>query len=206
MKRVTDKPNLTYTVYNIATTTGICVKCPKCKGLGIVTVDKMEADTVKAYFKCTNCGTSKEKNQTLYLYDIENLCECCERYYRIGLTDESQQHFHILRVACPYCGHAMCGEVRKKTGALCYCNEIKNTCEPYFGFELWFLTYLNNKCVWAMNREHLAYLIEYLSADLREKPIEVGTMRTQADHLPTFMKTAKNRNKIVKLLENMQRK
>ncbi len=29
---------------------------------------------------------------------------------------------------------------------------------------------------------------------------------TQADHLPTFMKTAKNRERIVKLLRQMQEK
>ena len=39
---------------------------------------------------------------------------------------------------------------------------------------------------------------------LRESPnpLEMG-MRTQADHLPTFMKIGKNRNKIVKLLKEM---
>ena len=54
-----------------------------------------------------------------------------------------------------------------------------------------------------LNREHLAYLIGYLSADLREKPLGRAKM-TQADHLPTFMKTAKNRERIVKLLKKMQ--
>ena len=41
---------------------------------------------------------------------------------------------------------------------------------PIFGLELWFLTSFQGKPVWALNREHLAYLIDYLSADLREKP------------------------------------
>ena len=59
------------------------------------------------------------------------------------------------------------------------------------------------KPVWALNREHLAYLIGYLSADLREKP-SGRQKKTQADHLPTFMKTAKNRERIVKLLKKLQ--
>ena len=71
--------------------------------------------------------------------------------------------------------------------------------------ELWFLTSFQGKPVWALNREHLAYLIDYLSADLREKPPGRAKM-TQADHLPTFMKTAKNRERIVKLLRQMQEK
>ena len=69
--------------------------------------------------------------------------------------------------------------------------------------ELWFLTSFQGKPAWALNREHLAYLIDYLSADLREKPMG-RAKKTQSDHLPTFMKTARNRERIVKLLEKMQ--
>ena len=67
------------------------------------------------------------------------------------------------------------------------------------------MTFFQGKPVWALNREHLAYLIDYLSADLREKPLG-RAKKTQADHLPTFMKTAKNRERIVKLLRQMQEK
>ena len=49
----------------------------------------------------------------------------------------------------------------------------------------------------------ISYLIDYLSADLREKPLG-RAKKTQADHLPTFMKTAKNRERIVKLLKKLQ--
>lgn len=35
-------------------------------------------------------------------------------------------------------------------------------------------------------------------------PNPMGTMRTQADNLPTFMKLGKNRDKIVKILKRMQ--
>ena len=67
------------------------------------------------------------------------------------------------------------------------------------------MTSFQGKSVWALNREHLAYLIGYLSADLREKPLGIPR-KTRADHLPTFMKTAKNRERIVKLLRQMQEK
>ena len=99
----------------------------------------------------------------------------------------------------------MSGEVHKTAEACSYIGEIRDGREPYFGLELWFLTSFQGKPVWALNREHLAYLIGYLSADLREKPPGRAKM-TQADHLPTFMKTAKNRERIVKLLRQMQEK
>ncbi len=65
------------------------------------------------------------------------------------------------------------------------------------------MTSFQGKLVWVLNREHLAYLIGYLSADLREKPMG-RAKKTQADHLPTFMKSANNRERIVKLLRQME--
>ena len=62
--------------------------------------------------------------------------------------------------------------------------------------------------MWALNREHLRHLIDYLSADLRTVPAgfrkRYKTMRSQADQLPSFMKSAKNREGIVKLLTKLQ--
>mgnify|MGYP006949821519 FL=1 len=97
----------------------------------------------------------------------------------------------------------MSGEVHKTAEAFSCIADIQNGREPYFGLELWFLTSFQGKPVWALNREHLAYLIDYLSADLREKPLG-SPKKTQADHLPSFMKTAKNRERIVKLLKRLQ--
>lgn len=200
MKRVTDAPYYTYSVYTAAVS-GIRVKCPRCGGLGIVTADESHAS-----FICTSCGTSKKKSRTSYRYDVHNLCEGCGRYYRVDIRDEKQQHSKMLHVACPHCGFRMPGEVHRTAQAAYYCGEIRNGCEPYFGYELWFLASFDNKPVWAINREHLAYLIDYLSADLREKPTGSGVLKTQSDQLPTFMKTSKNRARIVKLLEDLQKK
>lgn len=101
----------------------------------------------------------------------------------------------------------MSGTVQKTAKGVYAGGEIRNGCEPYFGLELWFLDYFDNKPVWAVNREHLAYLIEYLSADLRERPAgyKYTSTKTQADHLPSFMKTAKNRERIIKILRDMQK-
>lgn len=196
-KRVIDEPYFTYSAYN-ALTTGIQVKCPKCNGAGVVT-----ADDDNAYFRCTCCGHQETRERTIYRYDVHNKCKDCGRYYRVDIEDEEKQHFPVLYVACPYCGTTMSGEVHKTAEAFSYTADIRNGREPYFGLELWFLTFFQGKPVWALNREHLAYLINYIGADLREKPMGLAKM-TQSDHLPTFMKTAKNRERIVKILKKMQ--
>ena len=197
MKRIIDEPYFTYSAYN-AMTSGIQVKCPKCHGYGIVTTDQENA-----CFRCLCCGHNVSREQTIYRYDVHNCCKNCGRYYRVEIEDEERQHFPALRVVCPYCGTAMSGKVHKTAEGLLYAGEIRDGREPFFGMELWFLTSFQGKPVWALNREHLMYLIDYLSADLREKP-SGRAKKTQADHLPTFMKTSKNRERIVRLLKKMQ--
>ena len=186
MSRMIDKPYFTYSAYS-AFTTGIQVKCPKCHDTAVVTVDDDNT-----YFHCLSCGHQETRNRTVYRYDVHNQCKKCGRYYRVDIEDEEKQHFSVLYVTCPYCGTTMSGEVHKTAEAFSYIADIQNGREPYFSLELWFLTSFQGKPVWALNREHLAYLIDYLNADLRE------------DHLPTFMKTAKNRERIVKLLKKLQ--
>ena len=183
MSRIVDEPYFTYSAYN-ALTSGIQVKCPKCHGAGVVT-----ADDDNAYFRCLSCGHRMTQDRTIYRYDVHNQCKNCGRYYRVDIEDTAKQHFPVLHVTCPYCGTTMSGEVHKTAEAFSYIGEIRDGREPYFGLELWFLTSFQGKPVWALNREHLAYLIGYLSAGLREKPPGRAKM-TQADHLPTFMKTA----------------
>ena len=198
MKRTVDR-NYFVNSTSAAFSTGIAVKCPKCQGLGVV-----KTDGYKAYFKCPNCATALTKERTNYRCDVHNQCPKCGRYYRVDIDEESKQHFPALRVACPFCGHMTAGKVHRTRQGFTYYSEVQNGREPFFGFELWFLAYLGRKAVWALNREHLNYLIDYLSADLRQKPAGYFSQHAQADPLPTFMKTAQNRDRIVKLLQGMQ--
>lgn len=198
MKRFADKPYFTYNAFE-AFASGIQVKCPKCQGIGIVT-----ADDDFAHFRCTSCGYLADKDRTVYRYDVHNQCTNCGRYYRVDIEDEAKRQFPVLQVECPYCGEKAQGKVHRTAMPYNYIGEISQGREPFFNLELWFLTAFQGKPVWAVNGEHLAYLIEYLEADLREHPAETPGLRTQADHLPTFMKTAKNRERIVRLLKKLQ--
>ncbi|WP_287227655.1 hypothetical protein [Oscillibacter sp.] len=171
---------------------------PKCHGAGMVT-----ADDDNAYFRCLSCGHQETRDRTIYRYDVHNQCKNCGRYYRVDIEDAARQHFPVLHVACPYCGTTMSGEVHKTAEAFSYAAEIQDGREPYFGLELWVFDLLPGQTGLGTQPGALAYLIDYLSADLREKPLG-RAKKTQADHLPAFMKTAKNRERIVKLLKKLQ--
>lgn len=202
LERITDKIYGTYMPMT-EIKRGIDVKCPNCSKRGIVSEQKMFYQ-----FVCTNCNKSMKKEKVDYVYKVENNCEKCGRYYRVEIKDEKQKTYPEIYVECNYCKHVMKGNVQKtKQVYYGYLESVHKGTELIFGLELWFLDYFDGKPIWALNREHLEYLIEYLSAKLREKPlINSATVvkRTQADHLPTFMKLGKNRDKIVKLLKKMQ--
>lgn len=80
---------------------------------------------------------------------------------------------------------------------------VRNAEDPYFHYPLYFQAQYRGKVIWALNREHLQYLITYLSADIRTAS---EALEYQFSKLPTFMKTAKNRDGIVKLLMKLQEK
>ena len=197
MKRFTDVEYGKYSVYAVMEK-GIDVKCPNCSNRGIV----KRQDGIYQ-FVCTSCNKSMKTESINYEYDVQNHCENCGRYYRVDIKKESEKNYPSLLVKCSYCGHKMVGKVQKKKKGYCgYYGQVQKGYESIFGLELWYLASFDNKPIWALNREHLDYLIEYLSAQLREDPV-LGR-RTQADELPTFMKLGKNRDKIVKLLKQMQ--
>lgn len=186
-----------YREYTAAGRDGICVKCPYCGRAALVT-----ADGEQARFCCMSCGHSRKRVLLEYSNSIENHCKSCGRYYRIRVPGS---RFSVLTAVCPYCGFRMPGRVQKRPA--CYhTGDVQRDREPYFGLELWFLADCGGKLVWALNRTHLAYLIDYLSGGLRTGPSEDPAARlSQSDHLPKFMKTAKNRNRVIKCLKRMQK-
>lgn len=87
---------------------------------------------------------------------------------------------------------------------------IRHGEDPYFHYPLYYQTNFRGNIVWAMNKQHLQYLIDYISAKIRSVDADFHktnkTMRSQSDRLPTFMKTAKNRESLRKALIKLQKK
>lgn len=193
-----DMPFMSFGAYN-AFKGGLDVRCPVCSGHGILKATKTEAS-----FICESCSHNEKVSLMCVRCDVHNVCEQCGRYYRVDVVDPRQKHFNMLKVACPHCRHMMTGRVHRTVLAeYSYLPEIRAGRDPWLGLELWFLTWFKGKPVWAVNREHLNWLIEFIAADLR-RPKNKYPLREQSDLLPTFMKTARNRDHIVKILKRMQ--
>jgi transcription elongation factor Elf1 len=202
VKRYTDKPYFTYTAYSVAAE-GICVVCPKCGKMGMVHKEGREDDGLA--FKCTFCGESHECHTSTHCI-AEAACENCGRFFREDIP-EGRQQFKVLNITCPYCGTIAAVPLQRKEGLKGIASEIANGIEPNSGLPLYYQTTFAGKQVWAINRGHLQYLIDYIEADLRETHDKtVYGRKTQADHLPTFMKRAKNRDGMLKALRRLQEK
>jgi hypothetical protein len=118
------------------------------------------------------------------------------------------QGFQELRLACGHCGHTRTGP-RPRLYEKYWPSMSLETYDagvPPFGARLW----LEAECcgghtLWALNREHLDYLADYVAETQRERefPSPSGN-RQLAYKLPKWMKLAKNREEILRVVARLR--
>jgi hypothetical protein len=69
---------------------------------------------------------------------------------------------------------------------------------------LWFRTDIKGEIFWAYNRQHLCDIQEYVSAKLRERQILGFT--TMVEKLPLFIVSAKNREIVLRKINDLLKK
>ena len=186
--------------------TDMAVVCPKCGKAGTVHFDQEQKI---ALFQCDSCYAKTETiPHGTYGCKVTAQCTSTGRYFHTSVPDD-KIHGQKIRIKCPYCEELVVGDVSDTEKQMVFEN-IRHAEDPYFHYPLYFQADYRGNIIWAFNREHLQYLIDYLSADIRTVPFDFyktyKTMRSQSDMLPAFMKTAKNREGIVKLLRKLQAK
>ena len=80
-----------------------------------------------------------------------------------------------------------------------------------FGYPVWLQSDCCGETLYALNYEHLQFLEDYVSAKIRERGIEnkeefYYRNRTLESRLPQWIKSAKNRERILKTIENLKKK
>lgn len=202
-KRFNDIP-----IHSFSFWSDMIVECPECGMAGTVSFDK---EFNIARFRCYSCFMQKDIVPCgTHAFEITGQCVSTGKYFRTFLA-ENQVHGQKQKIKCPYCKEYVIGDViDKRCNQPIIYRDIRNAKDPYFQYPFYFQTSFRGKTIWALNREHLQYLIDYLSADLRTVQPDYyenyKIMRSQSDVLPTFMKSAKNRDGIVKALIKLQAK
>lgn len=169
---------------------------------------------------CPDCGEDAVvKNE--YNYKLATL-EC--RHYDLKKSGlDLVVYKAIIKLNCPMCGHHIHNEQgnlkEKPKNVPVKCNEcdsrfdIKPKFEKYlnsnvreeglmhdqvFGCPYYFQEDCKGKLFWARNREHLLEMENYISSELRER---LSYRMRMVEKLPTFIKEAKNRDAILKILQ-----
>jgi hypothetical protein len=122
-------------------------------------------------------------------------------------------------VVCPSCKKKATVNNRGENGSMLSCFECHYTSSKcisaedridsittdyWFGQELWLQAAFKNEVFWANNYEHLDYMKQYISSGLRER--HNRTFFTLVEKLPGFIKSAKNRDRLLKLIEKLEKK
>ncbi|MFI1990914.1 hypothetical protein [Actinoplanes sp. NPDC020271] len=140
--------------------------------------------------------------QTLAIDDIDVVCPHCG--CRAVVSAEPVEGAVAMhwprRFVCTGCVSA--SEWQPKGGSSCWGGPV----DPYFRLPLW----LQERCcggqtLWAFNEAHLALLADYVRAKLRERnPQRPGL--TMVARLPPWLKSAKNRDEILRAITRLRRR
>lgn len=182
----------------------IFVKCPECGELGIIETE-LGKDTIpfpqdhKSTFNCSKCGLRKETNEKWYGYCqgfVDRSCGFCGN--RINHTTKpTKTPYDSVSVKCDSCN-------KEEDYAIKWYRYKENKpIDPYFGMELWLQTNIKDNILWVYNLDHLKYLKAYIESKLRQD--DSRHKYSMITNLPQWIKSAKNRDLIVKKLKRLEK-
>ena len=108
------------------------------------------------------------------------------------------------RLVCHHCGHSRDWRVRRRDRV------VFPGSGPHlvYGLETWLQVRCWGEVLWAFNREHLEFLRSFVSSDLRKRPRVPNhgwANRSLESRLPRWIKAAKNREIVLRKLDELER-
>ncbi len=176
----------------------IFVECPKCSQRAVVTKEESGSKILK----CPNCFHSEIGRKESFTIELNCHCSNCAAEIKVDIPSVNEKK-DVIAIKCSSCGKTENYKPRNISQQWKY----KNTGEPsdtYFGLPLWLSENFRGNNFWAFNYDHLEYLKQYISAELREK--NGRPFMTMVEKLPEWMKSGKNREKLVKLITELEKK
>lgn len=191
---------------NLASFAGeILVECPNCKKRAVVFAETGPYTVpypvnYQAKFKCNNCY--KPLGENLWYGPIvisPSNANCGHCGSRLTFSKTVDKYRDKIEVKCSNCMQEKEYSVHY---AFTYANDRQAT-DPYFGLQLWLQMPFGDNILWAYNFEHLAYIKNYVRAELREAAS--GGKYSLAWKLPNFIKIKKNRQRVLKAIARLER-
>ncbi|MDJ0366643.1 hypothetical protein QMK33_15910 [Hymenobacter sp. H14-R3] len=178
------------------------VVCPKCQKDALVT-------NYDARFRCGgelycgNCHHAENIASRVRFTQLVNMnCTNCGRPIAVTIPNNKQKATSLL-ISCPYCKTPYKVKPRHEEYVSKY-ESASAVNDPVFNLPLWLQHSLKNDVFWAHNRTHLVDIKVYIQATLRERQLHSYTK--MVERLPTFIKVAKNREAILKIINQLEHK
>lgn len=173
------------------------VLCPRCQKHGKIDLPHF-LDTKNATFKCQNCHFSEKANDRLRFRSVaKTKCINCENKLEVPIEGRKKIPKYIV-IPCQICNTRNRIAENWETYFLKY-NE-SGIVDPVFGLPLYYQMSFRNEIFWAYNDDHLREIRNYVASELRERSTNKFKM-TMVEKLPQFIKEAKNRTELIKLLD-----
>lgn len=153
--------------------------------------------------KCDNCGLNLELKSNLDLC-IKYYCSMCsKKAERIIMPNikTPKDNLFIDNSICLKCNNI----IKNQDIETIFYKTNNSNLEKYLNYNLWLQGDIKGNIFWAYNYEHLNHLKNFIEAKIREK-IEERYFMTITEKLPKFIKSSKNRDRLLKLIEELERK
>jgi endogenous inhibitor of DNA gyrase (YacG/DUF329 family) len=180
----------------------IFVECPECQKRAIITKDHPNSYDSQRTLKCPNCAHIQKGRKKSFAIELRCRCSNCTFELKVDIPNVNEKK-ETIAVKCSNCGKTEKYTPRNIVQEWKY-DHSGQCSDSYFGLPLWLSANFRENNFWALNYEHLAYLKEYIAAQLREKNNRLHW--TMVEKLPDWMKSGKNRDKIIKLITALERK
>ena len=174
------------------------VECPKCSRSATVTNKQNGPDLA-----CSNCNHYEKANDLKrFNISVSRNCDNCGKHFEKTIPF-SKEPVTQITIPCPHCGIARTFKPKNEETHLVY-HSKGAVQDPIFNLPLWLQTSVRGNLFYANNRRHLEHIRDYVDSKLRERQtLEYTTM---VERLPNFIKSAKNREHVLKGIEKLIRK
>lgn len=131
--------------------------------------------------------------------DDPTLIYCPKCQSKAFVTLNNNDDNDKVRLSCLSCGYNLEKIAEERT----FYWGAKNPTDSYFGMNLWLQTDCAGENLWAFNKRHLEYLEGFVSAKHRQRNPNNETWKNShlGSRLPKWLKSAKNREQVLKAIE-----
>ncbi|KIX19927.1 hypothetical protein SY27_15475 [Flavobacterium sp. 316] len=184
----------------------IDVKCPKCSAKAGVkrTYESKYLYRDTRILECKHCYFAQKGQMKKFKAIVDTFC--CNNEDKIKYESQIlNEKPEKINLKCPICMEHKDFKPKIEEITYGFNADVSKQRESYFNCELWYQKQFDNAIFWAYNRDHIEYLERYIRADLRERNNDGSFNKTLVSRLPQFVKSAKNREKLLKSIEKWKK-